>query len=155
MTVWFEIRRKLNPKKQPWEGEEMNPAELASWTLMASFLTANATYFVGGIIAVWLGFRISYNIYAGEGTPLLARLLATAYSLCATFYMYSTLSQQVRTVTDFANGFAAASQTQELSAAAQRMAAFDGTVPSIVNTVFVVAIIIFQLAGIWMKRDSA
>ena len=25
----------------------MNPAELASWTLMASFLTANATYFVG------------------------------------------------------------------------------------------------------------
>lgn len=91
----------------------------------------------------------------GEGTPLLARLLATAYSLCATFYMYSTLSQQVRTVTDFANGFAAASQTQELSAAAQRMAAFDGTVPSIVNTVFVVAIVIFQLAGIWMKRDSA
>ena len=66
MTVWFEIRRKLNRKKQPWEGEPRNPAELASWTLMASFLAANATYFVGGIIAVWLGFRIFNNIYAGR-----------------------------------------------------------------------------------------
>ena len=33
---------------------------------MASFLAANATYFVGGIIAVWLGFRIFNNIYAGR-----------------------------------------------------------------------------------------
>lgn len=32
----------------------MNPAELASWTLMASFLTANATYFVGAIIVFQL-----------------------------------------------------------------------------------------------------
>ena len=54
MTVWFQIRLKLNLNKQPWEGELMNPAELASWTLMASFLTANATYFVGAIIVFQL-----------------------------------------------------------------------------------------------------
>ena len=36
--------------------------EYEAWTLMAAFFTSNAVFFLGLIVAVWLGFRtVSYT----------------------------------------------------------------------------------------------
>ena len=43
--------------------------EYEAWTLMAAFFTSNAVFFLGCIVAVWLGFRMSNNIF-DWGSPL-------------------------------------------------------------------------------------
>ena len=35
--------------------------EQEAWALMAAYSNNNALYFLGNIIAVWLGFRIASN----------------------------------------------------------------------------------------------
>jgi hypothetical protein len=117
--------------------------EYEAWTLMAAFFTSNAIYFLGCIVAVWLGFRMSNNIYEAGNAPVIAKALTTVYCLCVAFFMYGTLSQQITVLSDFAMGFAQA---------AQRIANADTTVPNIVNVLFVLSIITFQMAGVWMKK---
>ena len=55
-------------------------------------------------------------------------------------------------VNDFAAGFAELAKTTDISAAAVRLSEIDTTLPSIINIVLVLSIILFQLAGIWMKK---
>lgn len=126
--------------------------EYEAWTLMAAFFTSNAIYFLGSIVAVWLGFRMSNNIYEAGNAPVIAKALTTVYCLCVVFFMYGTLSQQLTMLNDFAMGFAELAQTTEISQAAQRIANTDTTVPNIVNILFVLSIITFQMAGVWMKK---
>ncbi len=40
--------------------------EYEAWTLMAAVFNSNAVFFLGCIVAVWLGFRMSNNIYEAE-----------------------------------------------------------------------------------------
>ena len=126
--------------------------EYEAWTLMAAFFTSNAIYFLGGIVAVWLGFRMSNNIFEAGNAPIIAKILTSAYCLCVAFYLFGTLSQQISLLSDFSMGFSELAKTIEISEAAQRIADFDGTVPNIVNLVFVLSIIIFQMAGVWLKK---
>lgn len=128
--------------------------EYEAWSLMAAFFTSNAVFFLGSIVAVWLGFRISNNIYEAGNAPVIAKALATIYCLCVAVFMFRTLSQQVSLLNDFSMGFSQLAKTTEISAAAQRMVNFDATVPSIINGVFVLSIILFQMAGVWMKKSD-
>lgn len=128
--------------------------EYEAWSLMAAFFTSNAVFFLGSIVAVWLGFRISNNIYEAGNAPVIAKALATIYCLCVAVFMFRTLSQQVSLLNDFSMGFSQLAETTEISAAAQRMVNFDATVPSIINGVFVLSIILFQMAGVWMKKSD-
>ena len=128
--------------------------EYEAWSLMAAFFTSNAVFFLGSIVAVWLGFRISNNIYEAGNAPVIAKALATIYCLCVAVFMLRTLSQQVSLLNDFSMGFSQLAETTEISAAAQRMVNFDATVPSIINGVFVLSIILFQMAGVWMKKSD-
>ena len=121
---------------------------------MAAFFTSNAVFFLGSIVAVWLGFRISNNIYEAGNAPVIAKALATIYCLCVAVFMFRTLSQQVSLLNDFSMGFSQLAETTEISAAAQRIVSFDATVPSIINGVFVLSIILFQMAGVWMKKSD-
>ena len=128
--------------------------EYEAWSLMAAFFTSNAVFFLGSIVAIWLGFRISNNIYEAGNAPVIAKALATIYCLCVAVFMFRTLSQQVSLLNDFSMGFSQLAETTEISAAAQRMVNFDATVPSIINGVFVLSIILFQMAGVWMKKSD-
>ena len=128
--------------------------EYEALSLMAAFFTSNAVFFLGSIVAVWLGFRISNNIYEAGNAPVIAKALATIYCLCVAVFMFRTLSQQVSLLNDFTMGFSQLAETTEISAAAQRMVNFDATVPSIINGVFVLSIILFQMAGVWMKKSD-
>ena len=126
--------------------------EFQSWTLFASFLTQGSIQFLGLIVAVWLGFRMSSNIFESGNSPAVAKVLASLYCSCIALFLMATLGQQLRLVNDFAAGFAELAKTTDVSAAAIRLSEMDTTLPSILNIVLVLSIILFQLAGIWMKK---
>lgn len=128
--------------------------EYEAWTLMAAFFTSNAIYFLGSIVAVWLGFRMSNNIYEAGNSPVIAKALTTLYCLCVAFFMFGTLSQQLSLISDFSMVFSELAKTTEISEAAQRIANGNTSVPNIINIVFVLSIITFQMAGVWMKKSD-
>jgi TRAP-type C4-dicarboxylate transport system permease small subunit len=128
--------------------------EYEAWTLMAAVFNSNAVFFLGCIVAVWLGFRMSNNIYEAGNPPMIAKVLTTIYCLCVAFFMFGTLSQQVSLINDFSAGFSQLAETTEISGAAQRIADTDTTVQNIVNFVFVLSIIVYQMAGVWMKKSD-
>ena len=128
--------------------------EYEAWTLMAAFFNSNAVFFLGCTVAVWLGFRMSNNIYESGNAPMISKALTTIYCLCVAFFMFGTLSQQVSLINDFSMGFSQLAETTEISGAAQRIADSDTTIQNIVNLVFVLSIIIFQMAGVWMKKSD-
>ena len=128
--------------------------EYEAWTLMAAFFTSNAVFFLGCMVAVWLGFRMSNNIYEAGNASMIAKALTTIYCLCVAFFMFGTLSQQVMLINDFSAGFSQLAEITEISGAAQRIADSDTTLQNIVNLVFVLSIIAFQMAGVWMKKSD-
>ena len=126
--------------------------EYATWTLMSAFFTNNAIFFFASIVAVWLGFRMSNNIFESGGAPMFAKALTTLYCLCVAFFMFGTLSQNTSLLVAFASIFAEMSATTEISSAATELSQFDTTIPTLVNVVFVLSIIMLQMAGVWMKK---
>ena len=128
--------------------------EYEAWTLMAAFFTSNAVFFLGCVVAVWLGFRMSNNIYEAGDASVIAKALTTIYCLCVAFFMFGTLSQQISMINDFSMGFSMLAETTEISGAAQRIADSDTTLQNIVNVVFVLSIVVFQMAGVWMKKTG-
>ena len=123
--------------------------EQDAWTLMAAYTNNNALYFLGNILAVWLGFRIANRISESRDTTLIVRLLATTYCLCVAFFMYTGLSASLAMIDDFSWVFSELSNTRGISPISQEIVDFDTTIPTIVNGLFVVSIIAFQLIGVW------
>ena len=123
--------------------------EQDAWTLMAAYTNNNALYFLGNILAVWLGFRIANRLSESRDTTLIIRLLATTYCLCVAFFMYSGLSASLAMIDDFSWVFSELSKTRGISPISQEIVEFDSTLPTIVNGLFVFSIIAFQLIGVW------
>ena len=123
--------------------------EQDAWTLMAAYTNNNALYFLGNILAVWLGFHIANRISQSRDTTVIVRLLATTYCLCVAFFMYTGLSASLAMIDDFSWVFSELSKTRGISPISQEIVDFDATIPKIVNGLFVVSIIAFQLIGVW------
>ncbi len=129
--------------------------ELAIWNLLASFNTANAIWFLGCIVAVWLGFRISNNIYNTENAPIVGKILGSVYCLTVAFFTAFTLSQGSVLLNDTAAAFRIVAETQEISAAAQHIVEMaDIPMLNPVQIAFLAAIVLMQLAQIWMKKTD-
>ena len=123
--------------------------EQDAWTLMAAYTNNNALYFLGNILAVWLGFHIANRISQSRDTTVIVRLLATTYCLCVAFFMYTGLSASLAMIDDFSWVFSELSKTRGISPISQEIVDFDATILTIVNGLFVVSIIAFQLIGVW------
>tara|TARA_B100000035_G_scaffold268468_1_gene241946 strand:+ start:150 stop:542 length:393 start_codon:yes stop_codon:yes gene_type:complete len=123
--------------------------EQDAWTLMAAYTNNNALYFLGNILAVWLGFHVANRISQSTDTTVIVRLLATTYCLCVAFFMYTGLSASLAMIDDFSWVFSELSKTRGISPISQEIVDFDTTIPTIVNGLFVVSIIAFQLIGVW------
>ena len=123
--------------------------EQDAWTLMAAYTNNNALYFLGNILAVWLGFHIANRISQSRDTTVIVRLLATTYCLCVAFFMYAGLSASLAMIDDFSWVFSELSKTRGISPISQAIVDFDATIPTIVNGLFVVSIIAFQPIGVW------
>ena len=118
-------------------------------TLMAAYTNNNALYFLGNILAVWLGFHIANRISQSRDTTVIVRLFATTYCLCVAFFMYTGLSASLAMINDFSWVFSELSKTRGISPISQEIVDFDATIPTIVNGLFVVSIIAFQIIGVW------
>ena len=123
--------------------------EQDAWALMAAYTNNNALYFLGNILAVWLGFLMASRIAETNGTITIVKLLATTYCLCVAFFMYTGLSAGLAMINDFSWVFSELSKTRGISPISQEIVDFDATIPTIVNGLFVVSIIAFQLIGVW------
>ena len=123
--------------------------EQDAWTLMAAYTNNSALYFLGNILAVWLGFHEANRISQSTDTTVIVRLLATTYCLCVAFFMYTGLSASLAMIDDFSWVFSELSNTRGISPISQEIVDFDTTIPTIVNGIFVVSIIAFQLIGVW------
>ena len=127
----------------------VDTTEQDAWTPMAAYTNNSALYFLGNILAVWLGFHIANRISQSRDTTVIVRLLATTYCLCVAFFMYTGLSASLAMIDDFSWVFSELSKTRGISPISQEIVDFDATIPTIVNGLFVVSIIAFQLIGIW------
>ena len=128
--------------------------EQDAWTLMAAYTNNNALYFLGNIIAVWLGFRIASRISESRDLTVILRLLATTWCLCVAFFMYIGLSASLAMINDFSWVFSELSKTRGISPISQEIVDFDATLPTIVNGLFVFSIIAFQLIGVWKQPSK-
>ena len=128
--------------------------EQHAWTLMAAYTNNNALYFLGNILAVWLGFRIASRISESRDTTAIVKLLATIYCLCVAVFMYTGLSASLAMLNDFSWVFSELSKTRGISPISQEIIDFDATIPTIVNGLFVFSIIAFQLIGIWKTSSE-
>ena len=121
---------------------------------MTAYTNNNALYFLGNILAVWLGFRIASRISESRDATAIVRLLATTYCLCVTVFMYTGLSASLAKLNDFSWVFSELSKTRGISPISQEIIDFDATIPTIVNGLFVFSIIAFQLIGIWKTSSE-
>ena len=121
---------------------------------MAAYTNNNALYFLGNILAVWLGFRIASRISESKDTTIIVRVLATTYCLCVAFFIYSGLSASLSMINDFSWVFSELSRTRGISPISQEIVDFDATTPAIVNGLLVFSIIALQLIGVWKKPSE-
>lgn len=128
-------------------------SELEIWSLMAAWYTAFALMLLSCIVGTWLGFRISNNIYEHGSAPNFGKALATVYCVCMSGFSWQVMVGLVGLGRGFGVLFKELSTTQEISAGAQELAAQpDLTLSYIVISLFVLSVIVMQLAGIWMKK---
>tara|TARA_B100001765_G_C19429697_1_gene305027 strand:+ start:329 stop:709 length:381 start_codon:yes stop_codon:yes gene_type:complete len=117
--------------------------------LMQVGFIQNAMYFVGMVLMTWLGFRMCNNVRNNPNSNMVAKVFTSVYCLFVAAFMF-----QVNQI----GGAILASNVDLLvamgAASGDRMAAYVDA-PLIVGggiqTLFVLFILVFQLAIVWNK----
>jgi len=117
--------------------------------LMQVGFIQNAMYFVGMVLMTWLGFRMCNNVRNNPNSNIAAKVFTSVYCLFVAAFMF-----QVNQI----GGAILASNVDLLvamgAASGDRMAAYVDA-PLIVGggiqTLFVLFILVFQLAIVWNK----
>jgi len=129
-------------------------SELDMWNILAAFMSGNAIWFLGYVVATWLGFRMTNNIYASGGGPIVGKILVSIYCLSVSAFMFALWVNTNGVFRDVAAGLTNIGETAELSSAAQAFIAAAGNAPSMdpIQIAFVGSIIVMQLLQVWMKK---
>ena len=130
--------------------------EMDMWNLLAGFMSGNAVWFLGYIVAIWLGFRMTSNIYMTGDAPLIGKLLVTAYCLSVGAFMTMLMINTNQLFQDIASGFSVIGETEALSATAQGFIDQVAGLPALspIQIVFIGSIVIMQVLQTWMKKAS-
>ncbi|MAI94840.1 MAG: hypothetical protein CME45_07495 [Halieaceae bacterium] len=131
-------------------------SEMEMWNLLAVFMVGNATWFLAYIVAIWLGFRMTNNIYTSEDTPIAGKILVSVYCLTVSIFMTLLTLNTNDLFRDIASGLQSVGEAQELSTTAQSFITEAGSVLIInpIQAAFIASIIIMQLLQIWRKKPS-
>ena len=129
-------------------------SELDMWNILAAFMSGNAIWFLGYVVATWLGFRMTNNIYASGGGPIVGKILVSIYCLSVSAFMCVLMVNTNGLLRDVAAGLTNGGETTALSGAAQAFIAEAGNAPSMnpFQMAFVGSIIVMQLLQVWMKK---
>ena len=131
-------------------------SEMEMWNLLAVFMVGNATWFLAYIVAIWLGFRMTNNIYTSEDTPIAGKILVSVYCLTVSIFMTLLTLNTNDLFRDIASGLQSVGEAQELSTTAQSFITEAGSVLIInpIQAAFIASIIIMQLLQVWRKKPS-
>ena len=126
------------------------------WNLLAVFMVGNATWFLAYVVAIWLGFRMTNNIYSGADAPVVGKILVSIYCLTVSAFMTVLTLNTNKLFRDIASGLESIGETQALSSTAEAFITEAGTTAIInpIQVAFIASIIIMQLLQVWMKKPS-
>ena len=131
-------------------------SEMEMWNLLAVFMVGNATWFLAYVVAIWLGFRMTNNIYSGADAPVVGKILVSIYCLTVSAFMTLLTLNTNKLFRDIASGLESIGETQILSSTAETFITEAGTTAIInpIQVAFIASIIIMQLLQVWMKKPS-
>tara|TARA_B100000214_G_scaffold118153_2_gene83402 strand:- start:3361 stop:3759 length:399 start_codon:yes stop_codon:yes gene_type:complete len=131
-------------------------SEMEMWNLLAVFMVGNATWFLAYVVAIWLGFRMTNNIYSGADAPVVGKILVSIYCLTVSAFMTLLTLNTNKLFRDIASGLESIGETQALSSTAEAFITEAGTTAIInpIQVAFIASIIIMQLLQVWMKKPS-
>ena len=125
-------------------------AEYQILNLMQVGFIQNAMYFVGMVLFTWLGFRMANNIYNNADANMLAKVFTSVFCVFVAAFMFG-VNQIGGSILE-----SAVMQLNEVGApSAERMATYPNSPLSIggpVQTLFVLLVVVFQLAITWQKK---
>ena len=131
-------------------------SEMEMWNLLAVFMVGNATWFLAYVVAIWLGFRMTNNIYSGADAPVVGKILVSIYCLTVSAFMTLLTLNTNKLFRDIASGLENIGETQILSSTAETFITEAGSTAIInpIQVAFIASIIIMQLLQVWMKKPS-
>ena len=118
--------------------------------LMQVGFIQNAMYFVGMVLMTWLGFRMANNVRNAPDANMLGKVFTSVFCLFVAAFMF-----QVNQI-----GGAILNSNVDLlvemgAASGQRMSEYTNApliVGGSVQTIFVLFVLVFQLAIVWGKK---
>ena len=125
--------------------------EYQIFNMMYVGFISNSMYFVGMVLLTWLGFRMANNIYNSPDANMAAKLFTSVYCVLVAamlFYTQQIGAAILNTAVENlgVNGF---------SESAERMTQYVDnplTIGGTVQTLFVVLVLLFQLAITWRSK---
>ena len=85
-------------------------AELDMWNILAGFMSSNAVCFLAYVVAAWLGFRMTSNIYMNWGAPIIGKILVSLYRLGVSAFMCTLMANTNGLFRDVAVGLTTVGQ---------------------------------------------
>ena len=124
--------------------------EYQIFNMMYVGFISNSMYFVGCVLLIWLGFRMANNIYNSPNANMASKVFTSLF--CVLVAMLTYYTQQIGAAI---LGTAVTSLTDIGAASAERMVQYVDnplTIGGTVQTVFVLVVVVFQLAITWSKK---
>ena len=124
--------------------------EYQIFNMMYVGFISNSMYFVGCVLLIWLGFRMANNIYNSPDANMASKVFTSLFCILVAMMTYYT--QQIGAAI---LGTAVTSLTDIGAASAERMDQYVDnplTIGGTVQTVFVLVVLVFQLAITWSKK---
>jgi len=111
---------------------------------------SNSMYFVGMVLLTWLGFRMANNINNSADANMSAKVLTSLYCVLVGIMFFYTQQIGAAILSTAASSLAAID-----APSAERMATYPNSPLSVggpVQTLFVLLVVVFQLAIVWNKK---
>ena len=124
--------------------------EYQIFNMMYVGFISNSMYFVGCVLLIWLGFRMANNIYNSPDANMASKVFTSLF--CVLVAMITYYTQQIGAAI---LGTAVTSLADIGAASAERMVQYVDnplTIGGTVQTVFVLVVVVFQLAITWSKK---
>ena len=134
--------------------------ELMMWDLYWSGATAAGTYFFGIAFLLWVGLRISNNIYNSSDVNMVVKVAGTAFCLSVSYFMLvnGAWFEWMSNGTAAGLAFVAENSEMGISPGAEAFIAHSNPgagfslMPNPVRAVFLLSLLTLQLEQIWTNK---
>ena len=125
--------------------------EYQIFNMMYIGFISNSMYFVGMVLLTWLGFRMANNIYNSSDANMAAKLFTSLYCVLVAAMLFYT--QQIGAA--ILNTAVSNLEVNGFQESHERMGQYVDnplTIGGTVQTLFVVLVLLFQLAITWRSK---